>query len=61
MYNDVIDLKAFYKSNLGQLARRLIRKKIRTVWPDVKGMSIMGLGYAAVSYTHLTLPTILLV
>ena len=46
MYNDVIDLKAFYKSNLGQLARRLIRKKIRTVWPDVKGMSIMGLGYA---------------
>jgi len=28
MYNDVIDLKAFYSSNLGQLARRLITKKI---------------------------------
>ena len=54
MYNDVIDLKAFYKSNLGQLARRLIRKKIRTVWPDVKGMSIMGLGYA-VPYLRLFL------
>lgn len=46
MYNDVIDLKAFYSSNLGQLARRLITKKIRMVWPDVRGMNIMGLGYA---------------
>ena len=44
MYNDVIDLKAFYSSNLGQLARRLITKKIRMVWPDVRGMNIMGLG-----------------
>jgi SAM-dependent methyltransferase len=46
MYNDVIDLKNFYGSNLGQIARRLIRRKIRTIWPDVSGMSVMGLGYA---------------
>ena len=46
MYNDVIDLKSFYDSNLGQIARRLIRRKIRTIWPDVSGMSVMGLGYA---------------
>src|SRR3546814_766455 len=46
MWTDVIDLDEFYRSNLGQVARRLIRRRIRAIWPDVRGMSVLGLGYA---------------
>ena len=46
MWTDVIDLNAFYRSPLGQVARRLIRRQIRRIWPDVHGQSIVGLGYA---------------
>ena len=45
MYNDIVDLKNFYDSNLGHIARRLIRRKIRAIWPNINGMSLMGLGY----------------
>lgn len=43
---DVVDLRDFYLSRLGQVARRLIRRRIRLIWPDVAGMRILGLGYA---------------
>jgi len=46
MYNDAIDLATFYSTGLGQVARRLIRRKIRKIWPDLRGLSIMGMGYA---------------
>lgn len=46
MWNDVIDLDEFYRSQLGHVARRTIRRRIRSVWPDVRGMTVLGLGYA---------------
>jgi SAM-dependent methyltransferase len=46
MWSDVIDLHEFYRSRLGQVARRLISRRIRELWPDVRGMSVVGLGYA---------------
>ena len=46
MYNDAVDLWDFYGTNLGQVARRLIRRKIRAIWPDVTGLTVLGLGYA---------------
>lgn len=46
MWNDVIDLRDFYRTSLGQMASRTIRTHIRTIWPDVKGQSVLGLGYA---------------
>lgn len=46
MWNDVLDLKHFYASPLGRTARRMIGRKIRDVWPDVKGQRVLGLGYA---------------
>ena len=46
MYNDAVDLWDFYGTNLGQVARRLIRRRIRGIWPNVDGMTLMGLGYA---------------
>jgi hypothetical protein len=46
MWADVVDLNEFYSSRLGQVARRMIRRRIRSIWPDVRGMSVLGLGYA---------------
>lgn len=46
MWTDVVDLRDFYASILGRVARNMIRARIRSVWPDVKGMSVLGLGYA---------------
>ncbi|GGF40136.1 methyltransferase type 11 [Aliidongia dinghuensis] len=46
MYSDVVDLRDFYQSSLGQVARRMIRRRIRMIWPDVTGMRVLGLGYA---------------
>lgn len=46
MFSDVIDLDEFYRSALGQVARRTIRRHIRSVWSDVRGMTVMGLGHA---------------
>jgi SAM-dependent methyltransferase len=46
MYVDVVDLRDFYESRLGQVARRMIRRRIRLIWPDLRGMRLLGLGYA---------------
>jgi hypothetical protein len=46
MWNDVVDLRDFYDTRLGQVTRHLIRRRIRTIWPDLKGQSLLGVGYA---------------
>ena len=46
MWSDAVDLRDFYDTTLGQVARRMIRLRIRPVWPDVTGLSVLGLGYA---------------
>lgn len=46
MWSDVIDLRDFYESSLGQTARRMIRRQIRTIWPDSHNMRVLGLGFA---------------
>jgi len=45
MYLDVIDQRKFYTTRLGHVARRMIRRKIRHFWPNVKGKNVMALGY----------------
>jgi SAM-dependent methyltransferase len=47
MRPDVEEVRNFYKSPLGAMARRLLVHRIRTLWPDVHGQTILGLGYAA--------------
>src|SRR3546814_10017186 len=32
-------------SNLGQTARRMLRRRVRQLWPDVSGQVVLGLGY----------------
>ena len=43
---DVVDLNQFYASLLGQTARRIIRRRIRELWPNVAGLRVLGMGYA---------------
>ncbi len=46
MWTDVLDLNDFYGSRLGQMTVRLLRARLREVWPSVKGETVLGLGYA---------------
>lgn len=46
MFADVVDLRDFYETSLGQVARRMIRRRLRLIWPDVSGLRVLGLGYA---------------
>ena len=46
MWIDVVDLRDFYANDLGRITRRMIRRKLRSIWPDVSGQSVLGLGYA---------------
>ncbi|MGE5268944.1 MAG: class I SAM-dependent methyltransferase [Thiohalocapsa sp.] len=46
MASDVVDLRDFYRSALGQVARRVIRRAMQQVWPDLRGMRLLGIGYA---------------
>lgn len=46
MRPDVIDLRDFYDERLGQVARHLLRYRMRRLWPNLRGQSVLGLGYA---------------
>ncbi len=46
MWCDVLDLEEFYASTLGQMTARLLRARLREVWPSVKGETVLGMGYA---------------
>ncbi|MCB1563521.1 MAG: methyltransferase domain-containing protein [Alphaproteobacteria bacterium] len=46
MYSSVYDLKAFYDTRAGRVVRRVLQERIRTLWPDVRGLRVMGTGYA---------------
>jgi SAM-dependent methyltransferase len=46
MPSDVIDLRDFYRTGLGQVARRMIRRAVRRIWPDLHGQRLLGIGYA---------------
>jgi SAM-dependent methyltransferase len=43
---DVIDLQTFYASPVGQVARRILSARLRSIWPDLRGLSLAGIGYA---------------
>lgn len=43
---DVVDLRSFYSSALGEVARRLVGRVIRERFANCTGYSILGVGYA---------------
>jgi SAM-dependent methyltransferase len=54
MPSDVVDLRDFYRSGLGQVARRMIRRAIQRVWPDLHAMRLLGIGYSTPFLTALS-------
>lgn len=46
MLLDVTRLRDFYASRLGAVTSRLIAGAIRDLWPNLSGLSILGIGYA---------------
>lgn len=47
MHIDIVDLREFYARPLGTVVRRLIMQRLRSRWPDISGLRLFGLGYAA--------------
>ena len=47
MRPDVSELNEFYTGRLGAVVRRLLVHRIRSIWPDVRGQTVLGIGYAA--------------
>jgi SAM-dependent methyltransferase len=43
---DVTDLRGFYGSSLGIVAQRFVGQAIGGFWRDLRGLSLLGLGYA---------------
>ncbi len=46
MQIDAHDLSAFYEGPMGQVARRLITRRIKRMWPSAPGLRILGYGFA---------------
>ena len=47
MHLDVQDLRAFYyRTNLGRAAQTVIRARMLGFWPEAKGQSVIGYGFA---------------
>lgn len=48
MHLDVVDLRKFYYgTGLGRLVQRTLQERLRALWPDVRGMTVVGFGFAA--------------
>lgn len=47
MHLDVLDMKAFYyRSALGRSAQRAVRDRVVELWPEAKGQTVVGYGFA---------------
>ena len=48
MHLDVVDLRSFYyRTRLGRAAQRSLQVSLRALWPDTRGMNVVGFGFAA--------------
>ncbi len=48
MHIDAVDLRSFYyRTRLGRVAQAALRDALRKLWPDVRGCSLAGYGFAA--------------
>jgi SAM-dependent methyltransferase len=47
MHLDVLDLRSFYyRTNLGRAAQKVIRDELTRFWPEAKGQTVAGFGFA---------------
>ncbi len=42
----VRDFTEFYDGHLGTVARRILLRRLRLIWPNVEGLRVLGYGYA---------------
>ncbi|MEO0388185.1 MAG: methyltransferase domain-containing protein [Pseudomonadota bacterium] len=48
MHLDVVDLRSFYyRTQLGRMVQGTLQAALRRLWPDARGMTIAGFGFAA--------------
>ena len=48
MHLDVQDLRSFYyRSTLGRAAQKSLRTQMLNIWPEAKGQTVVGYGFAA--------------
>jgi SAM-dependent methyltransferase len=48
MHLDVVELRNFYyATELGRMVQRMVRARLRGMWPDIHGQSLVGFGFAA--------------
>ena len=48
MHLDVLDLRAFYyRTRLGRSAQRALQEALRGLWPETRGLTVVGFGFAA--------------
>ena len=47
MHLDVLDLRQFYyRTHLGRIAQKAVRDQVETLWPEAKGQTVVGFGFA---------------
>ncbi|PIZ47264.1 MAG: hypothetical protein COY42_08940, partial [Armatimonadetes bacterium CG_4_10_14_0_8_um_filter_66_14] len=47
MHLDVLDLRQFYyRTRLGRMAQKSVRDQVVAFWPDVRGKTVVGYGFA---------------
>ncbi len=47
MHLDVLDLRAFYyRTPLGRSAQRVLQEALRRLWPETRGLTVAGYGFA---------------
>jgi SAM-dependent methyltransferase len=47
MHLDVLDLRSFYyRTNLGRVAQKAVRDQVLAFWPEAKGQTVAGFGFA---------------
>lgn len=48
MHLDVLDLRTFYyRTRLGRAAQKAVRDQVVALWPEAKGQTVAGFGFAA--------------
>ncbi|MEM7651299.1 MAG: methyltransferase domain-containing protein [Pseudomonadota bacterium] len=46
MFDTVYDFKSFYAGKTGRVVRRILKDRIRELWPNLSGLSLVGTGYS---------------
>jgi SAM-dependent methyltransferase len=46
MRQGVLELREFYATPLGRVARRMVSRKVSEAWGDTRGLDLLALGYA---------------